>query len=252
MSAASSPARSSRRGPSPYLWLSLAISGTAFFGFSITYFGPMAAGEYPAVSPTVHVHGWSFFLWYLLLPLQAGLVQSKRVDVHRTLGLASVVLAAAMTFTGLLVLGVQVDRALQPDGAGFWLFLGLGILSNLLLFAGFYGAAFARRGRPQEHKRLMVLASVGGLGAATFRIVGPPFAFSSASQIVGILLPNLFLVVVMLSEFRAGRGVHRVYRIGFPVSLLATSIALLLTPTAPGAFLFECIAVIGRVLGPLY
>ena len=212
----------------------------------------MAAGEYPAVSPAVHVHGWSFFLWYLLLPLQAGLVQLRRVDAHRSLGLARVALARLMIFTGLLVLGVQVDRALRPDGAEFWLFLGLGILSNLLLFAGFYWAAFAKRGRPQEHKRLMVLASVGGLGAATFRIVGPPFAFSSASQIVGILLPNLFLVVAMLFELRSGRGVHRVYRIGLPVSVLATSLALLLTPTAAGSFLFKGVAWIGRVLEPLY
>ena len=27
----------------------------------------MIAGEYPKVSPTVHLHGWTFFAWYLLL-----------------------------------------------------------------------------------------------------------------------------------------------------------------------------------------
>lgn len=252
MSSTLSETGASPRRPSTYLWLSLAISGTAFFGFSITYFGPIAAREYPTVAPAVHVHGWSFFLWYLLLPLQAGLVHRGRVDLHRALGLASLTLALLMVFTGLLVLGVQVDRALRPDGSGFWLFLGLGILSNLLLFAGFYAAAFARRARPQEHKRLIVLASVGGLGAATFRIVGPPFAFSNTSQVVGILLPNLFLVVVMLLELRSGRGVHRLYRIGFPVSVLATSMALLLAPTPVGSFVYEGVAWIGRVLGPLY
>ena len=244
--------RSSRRRPSTYLWFSVAISGTAFFGFSITYFGPMAAGEYPAVSPAVHVHGWSFFLWYLLMPFQAGLVHLRRVNLHRGLGLASLALAMLMVSTGLLVLGVQVDRALYGDGSEFWLFLGFGILSNLLLFAGFYAAAFAKRRRPHEHKRLIMLASVGGLGAATFRIVGPLFAFSNVSQVVGILLPNLFLVVVMLLEFRSNRGVHRIYRIGFPVSVLLTGTGLLLAPTAIGSLVYAGVAWIGRFLGPLY
>ena len=71
------------RDRSSYLWMCLALSGTAFFGFSLAYFGPMFAGSYPEVSPAVHVHGWSFFAWYLLLPLQAGLVRARRVQVHR-------------------------------------------------------------------------------------------------------------------------------------------------------------------------
>jgi hypothetical protein len=54
---------------SHYLWLCLSTSGIAFFGSSFTYFRPMVAGAYPDVSPVVHLHGWTFFLWYLLLPL---------------------------------------------------------------------------------------------------------------------------------------------------------------------------------------
>ena len=247
--AAASPPR--RRSPT-YLWLSLAISATAFYGFSLTYFGRVFTGQYPEVSPTVHVHGWSFFLWYLLLPLQAGLVQVRRVAVHRAMGLACIGLVLVMVVTGTVVLGVQVDLAQQPDGSEFWLFLGLGILSNLVLFAGFYVWALLKRKRPQDHKRLMILASVGGLGAATFRIVGPPFAFSPTSQVVGILLPNLILVAAMLLELRSMRGVHRIYRVGFPASVLATGVALLVTPTPLGSVLFDGLAWLGRLLGPLY
>lgn len=42
----------------------------------------MAAGTYPPVSPAIHVHGWSFFLWYLLLPTQAALILVNRHRVH--------------------------------------------------------------------------------------------------------------------------------------------------------------------------
>ena len=60
-----------------YLFMALALALTAFGGFSVTYFGPLARGAYPDVSQTVHVHGWTFFAWYLLLPLQAGLVRAS-------------------------------------------------------------------------------------------------------------------------------------------------------------------------------
>jgi hypothetical protein len=38
-----------------YLWLSLAMSVTAFYGFWFTYFEPLRQGAYPQVSPMVHV-----------------------------------------------------------------------------------------------------------------------------------------------------------------------------------------------------
>jgi hypothetical protein len=53
------------------------MSVTAFWGFSYTYFTPVLAGAYPKVSPAVHVHGWSFFLWFLLL-----LVRHPRLRVY--------------------------------------------------------------------------------------------------------------------------------------------------------------------------
>lgn len=66
-----------------YLGLALAMSGTAYWGFAYTYFTPVLAGTYPAVSPAVHVHGWSFFLWFLLLPFQALLMVTGRRRTHR-------------------------------------------------------------------------------------------------------------------------------------------------------------------------
>ena len=81
-----------------FFWLTVATSFSAFLGFFFTYFSPIIAGEYPDVSPPVHIHGWSFFAWYLLLPLQAGLIRSRRISVHRALGVASVALVAVMTF----------------------------------------------------------------------------------------------------------------------------------------------------------
>jgi hypothetical protein len=236
---------------SSYLWLCVATSFVAFFGFSFTYFGPGLAGEYPEVSPTVHVHGWTFFLWYLLLPLQAWLVASRRVSLHRSLGYASIALAVAMTFTGLIVIGTQMDLARQPDGSPFWRFLGPGVFTTLVLFVVFYGLALRFRRKRELHKRMMLLASTGALGAAGFRILmevipGP------VAGVAGILLPNVIILAAIFLELRRGEGVHPVYRWGLPISVLAEGAVIFLTPTPAGQALSSALAWLGVVLAPLY
>lgn len=235
-----------------YLYLSLATTAVVGLGFWVTYFGPMMAGEYGDVSPTVHVHGWTFFLWYLLLPLQAGLIAMRKVATHRRLGLGSVVLAMAMTATGMVVIGVQMELARQPDGSPFWTFLGPAVFMTLVLFAVFYALALQYRKQREYHKRFMLLASTGGLGAAAFRLIGRIIGFGPVAGVSGILAPNLIIVAAMLIELRRGEGVHPVYRWGLPLSFGAELAVILLTPTAVGQPLASALAWVGRVLAPLY
>lgn len=240
-------------GNSPrYLWLSLTTSLVVLLGFSVTYFGPMMRGEYPAVSPTVHVHGWTFFLWYLLLPLQAGLIASRRVALHRTLGVSSVALAAAMVGTGVVVIGTQMELARQPGADPFWQMMGPAIFMTLVLFAVFFTLAFHYRRQRALHKRFILLASTGALGAAGFRVVGSVIGFGATASAIGILAPNLIVIAAMLIEWRKGEGVHRVYRVGLPASFLLEASALLFAPTPPVQALASSLAWLGRLLAPLY
>ena len=242
----------STRRQSSYLWLCLAVSATAYYGFSLTYFGPMLAGEYPEASPTVHLHGWTFFLWYLLLPLQSGLIKFKRVAWHRLLGTGSVVLAVAMVGTGLVVIGTQMQASLQPDGSPFWQAMGPAIFSTLVLFTLFYILGVRARRDRDRHRRFMLLASAGGLGAAGFRIAAKFMGIGAAAGVVGILAPNLFVLVAMAVDWKRGRGIHRVYRYGLPFSVGLEAAAFLLTPTAVGHAVAEGLAWIGRLAAPLY
>ena len=236
----------------PYLWLALVTSGVAFLGFSFTYFGPILHGAYPAVSPTVHVHGWTFFLWYLLFPLQAGLIATRRVAVHRRLGKASLALAIAMVGTGLVVIGRQMELVRRGDGSPFFEFLGPGIFSTLVLFTVFYGLGLRHRRTRADHKRYMLLASTGGLGAGAFRVLAQVMGFGPAAGIAGIMAPNLIVVAAILIDVRYGDGVHRTYRWGLPLSLGLEAGVILLTPTAIGAGLAAGLAWLGRILSPLY
>jgi hypothetical protein len=240
------------RSQSPYFWLCLALSATVFYGFSITYFQPMLAGTYDKVSPTVHLHGWTFFLFYLLLPLQAYLIRCRRITLHRTLGLLSIGLAVAMVGTGMIVIGVQMNLSLKPDGSPFWQGMGPAVFSTLILFVVYYARSVLARRDREQHRRLMLLASAGGMGAAGFRVMSQILGFTVAAGVSGILVPNIFVVAAMVMDRRDGRRIHPLYRTGLPVSVGLELAAFAITPTPVGHALAEALGWVGRVMAPLY
>jgi hypothetical protein len=244
-----------------YLGLAVGMSVTAFWGFAYTYFIPLFAGAYPEVAPAVHVHGWSFFLWFVLLPVQAFLIASDRRSTHMTLGGASVALAAVMVFTGILVASVRIDQGLSasdPDAfTAFWKGFGQLIMYGMILFVGFYGTAIARRGQPDVHKRMIVLASASVLPAAIFRIIvglggfywlAPPRWVMPAA----FFLPAAFIIIGMGYDRIVKGYIHRVYLIGLPILLVVHGLGILMAGTAAGEAISRVMALFARVFGALY
>lgn len=241
-----------RSRDSRFLGLTLAISTAVFVGFWSTYFGPHLRGTYPAASLAVHVHGWSFFLWYLLLPLQASLVQARRVPLHRRLGGLSIALASLMVATGLLVIGVQMAEAARSEGPSFWSQYGVAIFSTLPLFGVFYTAALVRRRDRAWHRRLIIVASAAGMGAAVFRIIGATWGQVPWAIPGGIVGSNLFIVAGMAFDYAREKRVHPAYLLGLVVCVGVEVSALQFTATAAGRAVAEGLAWIGRVGGALY
>src|SRR5260370_940537 len=81
--------------------MALLMLATVFAGFARTYY---LAGVFHAPLPNriIHVHGAVFTCWILLLVTQVSLVSAGRVDIHRRLGIAGVVLACLMVIVGVL------------------------------------------------------------------------------------------------------------------------------------------------------
>ena len=235
-----------------YRRTALAISATAYLGFWFTYFGPHLRGTYPEAAPAVHVHGWSFFGWYLLFPLQAALIHARRVRLHRALGGASVALATVTVVTGTLVLGVQLEAAAGSSAPSFWSLFGLMIFATLLLFAGFYAAALFLRRRGPYHKRLLIVASAAGLGAAGFRIVGAVFGPVPWDVPAGILATNLFIVWGMVHDSRREARIHPAYRIGLPICVGVELGAWWIASTPLGQEVARALAWVGRTLAFVY
>lgn len=244
-----------------YLGLALGMSVTAYWGFAYTYFTPVLAGTYPEVSPAVHVHGWSFFLWFVLLPLQAFLIATGRRRTHMTLGGASVALAAVMVFTGVLVASVRIDQGLSATDPGelatFWKGFGQLIMYNMMLFIGFYATAIARRDQSDVHKRMMVLASASVLPAAIFRIIVGLTGFywlATPGWVMpaAFFLPAVFIIIGMVWD-RVARGtVHRTYLVGLPVLLVVHGLGIAMAGTAAGEAVSRVMALFAHVFGALY
>lgn len=237
-----------------YPALAALISAIGFAGFSFTYFGPIIGGSYPPGGVALHIHGWSFFLWYLFFPLQALLIARRKRALHMMLGRLSVALVVVMTLTGVVVLTVRVEEAMRVGAPQVWLLYGPLILSNLVMFVVFYAAGIrmAINNRMEAHKRLLIVASAIALGAGFFRLILFLSGFHPLSLPAGTLGCSLFIIIgVAYDRFTRG-SVHPVYWIGL-VTLVVVEVALL--PQLNGELVHwinRGLAVMGELLAGLY
>jgi hypothetical protein len=143
----------------------------AGFGNSY-YFWPLTrATVHPSGQPiaaslpaAVHLHAMAFTVWMLLFIVQVGLVTRDQVQAHRRLGRAMAWLLPVLLITGVVTAIGGARNGWNPGGpfrdALAFLIVGL---FDLLVFGVLTGAALAFRHRPDLHKRLMLLGTLGGL-----------------------------------------------------------------------------------------
>jgi hypothetical protein len=110
---------------------------------------------FPAV---VYFHGAVFVGWLSLLTAQVLLIRSRRVDLHRELGMAGTALYGAMVVLGV-VTSVVVDYDLFGTPRSDPSFLSIQ-LADMLAFTALGGFAIALRKSSDAHKRLMILATI--------------------------------------------------------------------------------------------
>lgn len=237
-----------------YPALAIAISATGLSGFWFTYFGPIIGSSYPPAGVPLHVHGWSFFLWYLLFPLQAILIARRKRALHMMLGKVSALLVVLMTLTGILVLSVRAEEAVRVGKPVVWLMYGPLILSNLVLFVSLYAAAIrmAVTNRLQAHKRLIIVASAIAIGAGFFRLILFTSGFHPQSLPIGVLACSLFILVGIVYDWITRRHVHPVYLVGLVVMLVVEVSLLPQVNEAGVAWVNQWLAALGERLGFLY
>jgi hypothetical protein len=215
-----------------YSAIALSLALTVFAGFASTYYLPLA-GEGPKATLSggpftslVHLHGALFTAWVGLFIIQTALVAQRRVRMHRRLGVLGGALAAAMIVVGVRTALASAARGAAPPGIEPLAFL-IVPLTDMVLFAGFVGAALILRRDKETHKRLMLLAYVSIVVAAIARLpgvlaLGPPVFFG---------LALLFIIAGAVYDFATRRRVHRVYVWGGAVFALSVPLRLAISST---------------------
>jgi hypothetical protein len=203
-----------------YFGMAVAMSAAVFIGFGPSFYlnsvlaEPLGMRPVQNLSTVIVAHGLVFTAWMIMLVTQTGLAAYGRVRLHRTLGVAGAVLAALVAMFGTAAQMASIQRDVRSgayDSSPFLHSVAFTGLVTLIVFAGLAGAAIYLRRRPQAHKRLILLATISLLGAATGRIgrilqlafpaVGPlPF--------FGLVLTDLFLIALMVHDWRTIARLH--------------------------------------------
>jgi hypothetical protein len=183
--------------------MALLILATVFVGFSRTYY---LAGVFRAPLPSsiIHFHGAAFSLWVLLLVVQTSLISTRRVDVHRRLGIFGFLLACAMVVLGVLAGTNSLARGFAPPGLDPATFYVIPI-TDMVIFSTLIFFAFRNRFDSPAHKRFILIATNALLIAAIARW---PFAFVERKPLPATFLSYVFLLMLVGYDLWSMRKVH--------------------------------------------
>lgn len=162
-----------RRNRTFNIAMSLLAIVIVFVGFSRTYY---LNGYFTHRNLTwfLHLHGFLFSAWFVLLLVQIVLVAVGRTDLHRRVGVAGATLASIMVVVGVTagIHAAKYGSLSTPPDVPRLVFLVVPIF-DMIVFGSLTTAGLLYRRRPEYHKRLMMLATLGILTAAIARIQLP-------------------------------------------------------------------------------
>ena len=208
----------------------LTILVTVWLGFSKTYYAAgMVKAHLPA--PIIHVHAAIMTLWLLTLTVQTSLVSVRKVKLHMAVGLWGFALAACMIPIGTLAAINSLRRDLSPPGSGLSSLTFFVVpVTGLLLFATLAAWSYSVRRKPDQHKRLIILATVPLLDAAVGRF--PQTLGIASNPMVQLGLLCIFPAAIMVHDLISRRKIQRVTLIGTLILLVVWLTRIPLAQTA--------------------
>ncbi|HKW65018.1 MAG TPA: hypothetical protein VJN89_20855, partial [Candidatus Acidoferrum sp.] len=216
-----------------YIGMAIATLMTVIAGFAPSIINN--AGRKAPLTPFAALHGIVSFVWLLVLLAQTTLVATRRVPLHRQLGIAAAFLAVVLVVLGYMTTvtmgrrGFDLSGDLHIDSDPL---LGMvNPLGDLVPFGILLAAGYWFRHRGAVHKRLMLLATVGGLMPAPLaHLIGHYPVLNAKPAIIVIPIAMFLFASAVYDRFSLGR-VH-------PVSLWV----------AAGVFVWDLL--LNIVIGP--
>jgi hypothetical protein len=222
--------------------MALVMAVTVFVGFAPTYYlTALNDARTPVLTPSVHFHGALCTAWILLLIAQTGLIAAGRRDVHKVVGTAGILVAAAVVASGIFV-AINSERRVHTEVtadtlADPYVFLIFPIAS-VSMFALFATLGVLSRRRPDAHKRWMLLATANLIIPSLARIVTQATAeFPGIVGVPGVvgamLLLNVFLAAMVIHDFATRGRLHPVTVWGGAFVLLSEPLRFAIGFSAP-------------------
>jgi hypothetical protein len=209
-----------------FVWTAAACAFVAFAGFVPTYWRQLPAGTFVG-SPLLHLHGLLFSAWTIYLVMQTILAARGRIGRHRAWGLLGVSLATAMVLVGFAVANNVLSTRLAAGFGDRARAFHIVSTSMITLFGVFVAAAIVLVGRPEIHKRLMLLATASMLPPAIARLffavsvgigpglrpgLGPPRTV--ASVLAPALVADILILAAIIHDLRTRGRPHPVNLVG--------------------------------------
>ena len=195
------------------------------------------------LTPLVTAHAILSATWLLLYLTQVTLVATGHVAVHRRVGIVGAVLTVTFIVVGSFTVIEQARRGfdlsgdisrLAPPGSPPDPAATVGLLFFFLTFTVLVGAGLCYRHRPTVHKRLMLLAMVGGLTPTPVaHLIGH---WPVLQPWVGVIIPVSALVFLSTSAIydRVSQGRIHPVSLWVPIALFAWQVVvnLVVLPSA--------------------
>jgi hypothetical protein len=191
-------------------------------GFTPTYFG---AGllRAPLPSPILHVHGAVFTLWMILYLVQTALISARRVNWHRSLGIIAFCLPPIMIVLGLIAAIDALHRRVSIGPLDPAVSLSIPLL-GISWFTVLIFASWRARRRPDAHKRLILLSTIGLTDAALGRFPWQLVGLSPAAGAVTGL--GILILLVVIYDLVALHRIHRSTMWAAPITFAVGAFAV--------------------------
>lgn len=210
-----------------YTGMAVAILITVFAGFSRTfYLRPFFQTQ--RLIPLLIFHGVVFSSWIVLFVTQTSLVAAGRTRTHMRLGVAGGVVAGLMLVIGTVTAIVRAKGPSPIPGVNPLSFLTIP-LGDMLVFGILVSSAFYFRRKPDIHKRLMLLSTIGILPAAVARL---PFDFIQRTGPLAFFgLADLFIVPCLTYDLVTRGRPHRATVLGGTLIIVSHPLRLIIGST---------------------
>jgi uncharacterized membrane protein YhaH (DUF805 family) len=195
-----------------YIGIAVAAIVTVVIGFGPAIVSP--ARKAP-LTPLAATHGIICLAWLLVFLAQTAFAATRRLRSHRRLGQAAAFLAVALIVSGYITSTAMARRGFDLSGdlnaQADPLNNLVNPLADLVVFASLLAAGYCYRNQSEIHKRLMVLATVGGLMPAPLaHLIGHFAVLRNAGGPIIVIPIALFLFASPVYDRISTGRIHRV------------------------------------------